>query len=77
LPSRALGTGGAAGAGLAAGVDRVADPPLEGAACFFAGLAFGQLLAEARPSLPGWRIWVTPAMWIAWLSRRFPRRDSR
>jgi hypothetical protein len=25
----------------------------------------------------GKRIWVTAAMWITWLSRRLPRRDSR
>ena len=32
---------------------------------------------EARPSLCRWRIWVTAAMWMAWLSCRLPRRDSR
>src|SRR6185437_14352691 len=24
-----------------------------------------------------WRTWVTAIMWMAWLTRRFPRRDSR
>ncbi len=27
--------------------------------------------------MPRLRIWVTAAMWMAWLSWRFPRRDSR
>ena len=30
-----------------------------------------------RPSVSGLRIWVTAAMWMAWFTRRFPRRDSR
>jgi hypothetical protein len=35
------------------------------------------LSQQARPLVCRRRIWVIAAMWIAWLSRRLPRRDSR
>src|SRR5262249_37769902 len=52
LPSRALRTGtrGAPGAGHQRGVDRVADPPLEAAQRFLAGLAIGQLVVVVGPA---------------------------
>jgi len=46
LPSRALDTGcGAAGVGLQAGEDGVADLPLQRPQGLFRGLAFGQFLS--------------------------------
>jgi hypothetical protein len=50
VPSRALGHGrcGLAGAGLEAGEDGVADPPLEGPERLFVRLALGQLLLVVR-----------------------------
>lgn len=69
---------GLAGAGLPAGEDDVAGAPLEGAQGRFWCLAFGQLLLVAGAAGAGrWLTWVTAARWVAWLGRRFPRRDSR
>ena len=69
---------GMPGVVLQARVDGVADPALEGAECFLAGLALSDLpvvVGAALAVLVG--IWVTAAMWMAWLSRRLLRRDSR
>jgi hypothetical protein len=46
LPSRACWRGGSPAVGLELGVDGVADPPLERAECFLAGLALAGLLLE-------------------------------
>jgi len=43
LPSRVLYSRGVAGVGAQAGVDRVADPALEGAERFLGCLALGEL----------------------------------
>ncbi len=52
LPSRALGvSGGAAGIGLEAGEDGVADLPLQRSQGLFGGLALGQLLVVAGAAL--------------------------
>jgi len=60
------------------GVDNVAELAFERAERFFAGLALGDLLLEVgRPSLWVCRIWVTAAMWMAWLRRRLPRSENR
>jgi hypothetical protein len=63
---------------LEAGEDGVADPSVEGAEGLFAGLALGDLPVVAGAAVAvAVRIWVTAAMWMTWLRRRFPRRLSR
>jgi hypothetical protein len=82
LPSRALSAGrcgGLPGVSLEAGEDGVADPPLQGPECLFVGLSLGELAVVAGLAV------VVPVpdlgdrghARMAWLSRRFPRRDGR
>jgi hypothetical protein len=80
LPSRALGCGGrgALGVFLQAAEVGIADLAFERAEGFFRGFAFGQFLVVVGAALGvRQRIWVTAAMWMAWLSRRLPRLESR
>jgi hypothetical protein len=73
-----LGGRAAGGIGLEPGVDDVAELAFERAERFLAGLALGDLLLEVGVAVAvGCRIWVTAAMWMAWLRRRLPRSDSR
>ena len=59
-------------------VDGVGDAPLEGTHGFFFGFAFGDLALEERaPRGVRVAVWVIAAMWRAWFSCRFPRRDRR
>ena len=58
-------------------VHGVRDLALEGAKRLLLGLALGDLALEVDAAIRGLRIWVMAAMWRAWLSRRFPRRESR
>jgi hypothetical protein len=61
-----------------AGVDGVADATFERSDRFFAAVAFGDLaVVVGAPFAVTVTIWVTAAMWMAWLRRRLPRRDSR
>jgi hypothetical protein len=59
-------------------VEGVADAPLKGAQGLLGALSLGELLVVVGTALA---VQVPDlgdrAMWTAWLSRRFPRRDSR
>jgi CheY-like chemotaxis protein len=68
------------GSGRGAGLDPrgVADLPLQRAQRLFGCLALGEPLVVIRaPSLCRWPTWVIAAIWMAWMSRRFPRLLSR
>jgi hypothetical protein len=70
LPSLALGTGcGAAGVGLQAGEDGVADLLLQRAQGLFGDLSLGQFLVVVGAALAVQvaGLWVIAAMWMAWL----------
>jgi hypothetical protein len=59
-------------------IDGVADVTLESSDRFHLGLALCHLALKVRATSESvWRIWQMAAMCRAWLSLRFPRRESR